>query len=84
MLVAPPGTTFRRVSDEYPTVSRFDAELLGCALFWGADRRLTPTERRGYCVNSLSFGKGPCILKPHEQFRTCSEWRAAAREGYSA
>ena len=44
MLIAPVGTRFRRVSDDYPTVSRFDMELLGCALFWGADRTLSPTE----------------------------------------
>jgi len=37
-------TRFTRVSDDYPTVSRFDAELLSCALFWGADRALTPSE----------------------------------------
>jgi hypothetical protein len=44
MLFSPLRTRFRRVSDEYSTVSRFDTELLACALFWGADRRLSPTE----------------------------------------
>ena len=44
MLFKPSRTRFRRVTDDYPTVSRFDTELLSCALFWGADRRLTLAE----------------------------------------
>ena len=44
MLFQPWRTRFRRVSDDYPTVSRFDTELLSCALFWGADRSLSPHE----------------------------------------
>ncbi len=44
MLFLPRQTRFHPVSADYPTVSRFDSELLGCALFWGADRSLTPSE----------------------------------------
>lgn len=44
MLFPPTQTRFQPVSADYPTVSRFDSELLGCALFWGADRSLTPSE----------------------------------------
>ena len=47
MLFQPLQTRFRRVSDDFPTVSRFDSELLSCALFWGADRSLSPTEVEG-------------------------------------
>lgn len=44
MLFPPSQTRFYPVSNDYPTVSRFDSELLGCALFWGADRSLSPSE----------------------------------------
>jgi len=44
MLFQPSRTRFQPVSNDYPTVSRFDAQLLGCALFRGADRSLSPTE----------------------------------------
>ncbi len=44
MLFPSTETRFYPVSADYPTVSRFDSELLGCALFWGADRSLTPSE----------------------------------------